>query len=97
MKIIQILAGQEDESHLLYGLGDDGALYEFHYAMEPIKRLVSAVAKTKRMAVDDLVEPPPVQVRYNDGSTLGWKLLCPSGQMAKPVPHAEDPTRCERC
>jgi hypothetical protein len=89
MKIVQIMTGQDEAGHVLLGLSDDGSLYEFHYATEARKVMDSQkVANPAKM-----VTP----YRYIDGTTQGWKLICATGVMAKPVPHADDPSRCERC
>jgi hypothetical protein len=119
MKIIQILAGQDGDDHVLYGLSDDGSLYEFNYATEPRKtavgaghskvgrspaRLSTPVTPLKdpnsvaaRDMLESIADPQPVEYKYRDGCTQGWKLVCSPGVMAKPVPHADDPSRCERC
>jgi hypothetical protein len=121
MKIIQILAGQDGDDHVLYGLSDDGSLYEFNYATEPKKVAVSAGHSKGRISreparfstpvtplkdpnsvaardmLEAIADPQPAEYKFRDGSTLGWKLVCSPGVMAKPVPHADDPSRCERC
>jgi hypothetical protein len=107
MKIIQMLAGQEDESHILYGLAEDGSLYEFTYATEArkVQRFGKPAPKATlrdpaSVAARDMLEAvanPSPEYRFHDGSTQGWKLVCAPGVMAKPVPHDDDPSKCERC
>lgn len=85
MKIIQLMAGNADDGHSLYGLGDDGSLYEFYYAQVARKHDVYNANGNGSL-----------EVKFVDGNTAGWKLLCATGVMTKVIPHPDDPTKCER-
>lgn len=91
MKIIQLLTGQDGEGHVLYGLGDDGCVYESWTRQEPRR------VPTKKMSKEyPLGQALPDSFTYKDGNTGGWRLLLTSDSRAKVMPHPDDPTRCER-
>lgn len=93
MKIIQLLTGQDGEGHVLYGLGDDGCVYESWTRTEP--RITFRKATRAELDADSSRETKGVKV-YKDGNTGGWRLLVTSDSRAKVMPHPDDPTRCER-
>lgn len=86
MKIIQIMSCDGN----LHGLGDDGTLYRFRHAREPWKHDTECY---KSIVSGAIIKSP----HYSDGCTAGWVKLCDPGVMSKPVPHPDDPTKCERC
>lgn len=98
MRIIQIVGGgvtSDGDEGTVYGLGDDGNLYEFVAGYKPgltqiaIKDPVSGWKKDERGFT--VYEP-----HYTDGATRGWKLVCASDTLSTLIPHPEDPTRHER-
>jgi hypothetical protein len=110
MKIVQICAAHVEQGAepCLYGLGDDGHLYEWIPEMNPQKTKEPVtedvpedeLAKVpwkiaaKRQVVDPITKQMLWKDKFIDGCTGGWKDLGTS--MSKKVPHPEDPTRNER-
>jgi len=80
MKIIQLLAAIDGESpgtigSQIYGLGDDGAVYEL---VSPSK----AITHRNHHAV---------AVRYYDGETGGWRLVAQSHERTETIPNPDRP------
>ena len=110
MKIIQIVAAhiEQGSEPCVYGLGDDGMLYEWCVDFQPMKGQEAEYVPWTEP--DDKSKPRPWNIRtvdnvlcvpsskykdtFRDGWTAGWKCL--GNQMSKPVCHPEDPTRAER-
>ena len=83
MKIVQIIAAVIGETpgtidSPLFGLGDDGGLYEFVPARKPL-------ARDKNGKWVEKVEQNPTQ--FYEGSTVGWRLMCGSTDRATSIPH----------
>lgn len=98
MRIIQIVGGgvtSEGDEGTVYGLGDDGGLYEFWSGHKPTVTKVAVQNPQGGWKKDEkgfTVYDP----RYVDGATRGWKLVCTSDARSTSIPHPEDPTRHER-
>lgn len=98
MRIIQIVGGgitSAGDGGTVYGLGDDGNLYEFESGYKPyitkvgVKDPVSGWKKDEQGFI-------VYESSYTDGMTRGWKLVCASDTRSTLIPHPEDPTRHER-
>jgi len=99
MKIIQIIGGgcdQEGNEAGVFGLGDDGNLYEFCNELKP---------RIESKYIPDPEKPGSYKMEgshylttliYHDGFSRGWRLVATSDVRSKPITHPEDPTRHER-
>jgi hypothetical protein len=98
MKIIQLVTAVNGESpgsfeSQLLGLGDDGGLYEYVGARR-------AVAHGQTRYIDNATvckyQNEQKHITFQDGTTVGWQLICMSIDRPKALPHPLDPTRAER-
>jgi hypothetical protein len=99
MKIIQLVTAVNGESpgsfeSQLLGLGDDGGLYEYMYPRQPQTRDIygNYVPKEK---IEEFLKNRNT-LKFTDGTTQGWQLICMSIDRPKALPHPLDPTRVER-
>jgi len=81
MKIIQLLAAIDGESpgtigSQIYGLGDDGVVYEMESA-----RGVRTLGPSHAGGLK----------RYFDGATGGWKVICQSHERSEVIPNPDRP------
>lgn len=111
MKILQIVAAHvnQGDEPAVYGLGDDGMLYEWVAYFDPqTGQETEYRALTEEEKQPNLPRPWNVRVidgvqsvptgnyktTYRDGWTAGWRCL--GNKISKPIIHPEDPTRAER-
>jgi hypothetical protein len=99
MKIIQLVTAVNGESpgsfeSQLLGLGDDGGLYEWVIGRSP-QAINKYSAYLSEQAVKAAQEDGS-SIRFIDGTTQGWQLICMSIDRPKVIPHPLDPTRTHK-
>lgn len=95
MKIIQLLAAIDGESpgtigSQIYGLGDDGAVYELVSPCQPKARTCNSAGHPGAIASEQVIKDSfryGTKILYYPGATAGWKEVCKSDERSEVIKH----------